>query len=277
MPNSTLSNDERGLVITDWKPQNIRGGNVSFGEFTINHAELRAELVFFDRFDIPAQNVIGRPYPVYDFLNREGIAQSTRVSMSGSGSDIIRLHSLLAYKALDHREPNKWAMGRSVQAFGYQASDLSDKQSIQLKILNALPVFAPDVELSEILEFKIRRKPELLALRSHLDGVAQRVRSNGVEGLEDSAELLNFIKSLDDHMKIMGESNREKILRNFKASFSADLLIPPIIEAAATFGLSQVSALSTGAMITVKTIQGFRQRDRTSPYEYLTSANHDFG
>lgn len=275
LPDSWLSEGERGLVLTDFSEADLENNSVKLPSAPVGN--LHAELIFYDKIDVPDQRILGFDSQLFTTLKKFGIAQRTLANANGDMTEILRRHSFEAYLALDAREAGRWAMGRSVRSLGVKASDLSPKQAVQFHVSEVLPIFSANVDLDAVLEFKKRRWSELLKLRASVDDLASEISTNGTNDVLETAAFRRFQTALADHMRVMGETNYEKVKASFSASFSWESLAGPAAEFMATGAVTLVGAVTAGVTIGAKTVDGLVNKKNTSPFEYLTSANRELG
>lgn len=190
----------------------------------------------------------------------------------------LRVLPFHTFEARERSEPGLWTLARPAQALGFPIENLQPRSAVSLTLQNALPSFSRDVALEDVLEFKIRARPELLALRTHLDELCLEVGRNGTNSFEHTVVFRRFEKSLKDHIDLMNQSNRGKVWQSLKASCD----LPGGVGAGAGAigealftGTLDIGTLATGVLVVgVKTVAGLkRKRDKSNPFEYLTSAH----
>lgn len=270
-----LAEGERGAVWTDFQaswatgPQSLTIG----GAPVLNEEAIRSTLVFYDKFDVVQQDMFGFGQPSVDVLQKLGIIQKTMLRYDGSMEKAVQRAPFDGYIALSDREPNKWTISRSAQMLGVPSEELTTDRGVALTIDNALPVFGRSVPLEDVLEFKLKRRDELRALRTSLDELCKRICMSGANDIRNSDEFTRFDSALSDHMIVMQQSNAEKILVSFRASMSWDVAIPAVVEAVLEQTVLSAGVLGGAAVVGINTIKGLKRKKSTYPFEYLTSAN----
>lgn len=274
LASTLLGKDERGAVWTDipcaWFPDDDSldfNGTPAFAEEVF-----RSSLIFYDRFDYPIQTLVEFPSPAVKEIKSLGILQQSMPELEAS-IPAFRRHAFDTFLALDNREPHRWTMARPAQALGIPDSELSTAQGFDLTLKNALPIFAREVPLTEVMEFKLKRLSEIRALRGYLDELIIDVSRNGSNSLEETVAFDRFDRALADHMKVMVESNRARIMMSFRQSISWEVLGTPALEAILNHTISAAGILGPAITIGINTAKGLRRKRGTSPFEYLTSAN----
>jgi hypothetical protein len=272
-----LGSDERGAVWPIFPASSFPGdGRVRGDEeaLAIPAAEVRSALLFFDKFDVPEQNQLAGVTWCAEEFRRIGVLSSSRAVTHGDIATILRDLPFEVFERRDRLDPGMWTLARPALAFGFPADRLQPGTAVAITLHQALPTFTRNVDLEDVLDFKRRAWPELLALRQHLNDLGREIGHNGVNGVEETSAYRDFEAALKDHIRMMGESNREKIWQSFKASFDLPTLTGPGLEYAfsGTLNLATVGAGAAG--IGIQTVAGLMKKTKgPSPFEYLTSAN----
>ncbi|MGX9147263.1 DUF6236 family protein [Mesorhizobium sp. 128a] len=134
---------------------------------------MRSNLLFWDRLDFPAQNMIAFGLDAdAQFLKSAGVLQRTVVGLSGgSMGDVLRAAHVGAFRLLDKNEPGQWSIATGERSLSFASNDIDEGRGVLVKLYNAIPVPNKDASLVDILEFREKRRSELLALRHHLESV----------------------------------------------------------------------------------------------------------
>jgi hypothetical protein len=267
----------RGLVISP--PLVISGTSVRIKSSDLDSQEIRSNLLFWDKLDFPKQNLIGFGLsPDSEFLLSAGVLQRTQVTVpSGDGAAILRNAHLAAFSLLDQKEPGTWSVAMGERSISFHNEDLEAGRGALVRLYNAIPVPDKDVPIAEVLEFREKRRTELLALRTYLEGVYQRVITAGDGPLAWNTELDALQRAIEDHIK----ASKESKLRLRLADISAGLNLSPIGAAGFTAfaaGLPLVPSLITGFMAGISLEVGAalkRRKAATTPFKYVTSYHHE--
>lgn len=215
----------KGIVVSPRITIDQKGG-ISGSSF-VDPVELRRAVLFWDRINKPSNNVIHFGLsPDEQFLNQCGILEEKMIrghNVSGSGGLIYaRLH-LEAFAQLEADEPGLWCMSEGENSFNLQSQGIYKKERGALVELHrAVPLPKDDVPLSDLLEFKERRRDEVKSLSLELDSLFSRI-SNG----EDfDFELKRSISEIDqkcsDIIAVGRESNISFSLSDFSFGVSLD-------------------------------------------------------
>ena len=147
-----------------------------------------------------------------------------------------------------------------------------------------LPVPQGIVPLEDILEFKQKRKDELIALRHHLDDIYQAIISSGDIPRSMTTETQKLETALKEIDRTLSEASITKAVTNlrtyiggnFSSVFSAGL------GGAGVSSLISMSPLiaamaSAGLVLTIKPILSPRNSPEENPFNYLKSMRHTLG
>lgn len=136
-----------------------------------------------------------------------------------------------------------------------QAADVArgtDHSAISVRLLESLPIPPVDRPFEDILEFKQRRLPEVLALRSHLDELAEAIAAAGNSEAAFVARVDRAHRAIEALRTVTKE--RYGVLSGVKleTSFSlTDAIKQGAIAFAATSGVAgtPAGALAAGAAV----------------------------
>lgn len=94
---------------------------------------------------------------------------------------------------------------------------------IRFELANLLPIPTENIHLHEILEFKQRRKPELIALHEYLDSLYSEIISSSDINLQRAKSLSNLKTAIMDLDRLNAEVWRSPIKFSISTSFEFDL------------------------------------------------------
>jgi hypothetical protein len=238
--------DERGLVISC--PIIVEGTGLKIKSASLDLQELRFSLLFWDELNFPMNNLI-RVSAGNDanFLMDAGILKRLDVKVVGAGrlqQAFVQAH-VQAFKTLDQREPGKWSLATGENSMSFGPEDLSEGRGVLVRLHRAIPIPDKDVPLQDILEFRVKHRGELLALRYHLDAVYQRISAAGDGELALNTELSALELAISDYIK----AARMALFPFLNMSVEANLNVPAAVAAGLVVyqtGLGLVSALLAG-------------------------------
>jgi hypothetical protein len=278
---------ERGVVATS--PLRHYGSGGFF--INIDATEVRSALLYFDKMAMPRSNIfeVGLDENEDDFLSSCGFLVKPTLNVGdfvGGGNDIVNFHCetiLKAYLELERLSPGRWSWIRDERELPGEEKFMGEADSgAELRLYRAIPIPAGNAPLNEILEFKERRRDELLLLRKEIDDLAYSVISSG----GDSGVLAGAIDEVDracrDVIKVGKESKVPFRLGDLAAGLDIAVPVGPVAFAAAAVVNSGVSlsavAEAVGGYCTVSLLKGFTSRRAklaNHPFRYVYRT-HEF-
>jgi hypothetical protein len=211
-----------GLVISN--PVMIEGSSFRIGG-GLDPQELRFWLLFWDRLDWPDSKIISFPLGEAEILRKEGILTRTpgKNFISGDGATLFAQGHLDAFRQHTIEEPGLWALAEGDRSFLVRSSDFGASGGTQFALYEAIPVPDKEVPLEKILEFKSKRRDELLALRIEIDEVFARTMKAGTEEGYRKA-IFEIDQRCVDVLKVAKEMRWPLRFVDWKSNFSLDLI-----------------------------------------------------
>jgi hypothetical protein len=254
---------ERGLVISF--PMRIEGGRIHVkGSFilsgqkpryrdSLDQQDLRFSLLFWDKLDFPQNQFFDTTDDAeIPFLISAGVLTRTTIQLPSpefSPQTVLHTH-LSGFRLLDELEPGVWSLGIGENSISFPPQDLIHDKGVLVKLHQALPVPNKDVPLQDILDFRAKRRTELLLLRHHLEDIFQKVSSSYDSDLALNTEIERLDQAVADYIKVSKESR----LRFLNMSFGASLNLRAGIQTFSTTYATTLhipSALMAGAMAAI--------------------------
>ena len=287
----------RGLVIStpitiDQNGIQIKGG--------LHPQELRFALLYWDQLVWPMSKflsfaggvdaeyltscgVLRIPEYPYRVTNRE-----PPVDVHTQMVDAVIRTQLQAFTDLETANPGRWALAQGENSFLIEGGIATGNSGVMVELHRAIPIPQDDVPLAEILEFKRRRRDELLAFRLNLQELAAQIDRSPDRGDAFHRTLANLDETCADLMQVGREWQFPVYVSDMKATFSIDLgkfipaaLIGTLVAGSTneTFGLvaaSAVAALNSVAKMEIKGDIGFRSpRLPQHPFRYAYLAHQE--
>lgn len=277
----------RGLIIS--APIVIDGDSFIF-KGGLDPEDLRFSLFFWDRLSWPqsAGIAIGS-CPSASYLESAGILERPSFFFNGNQTKAHVRGYLSTLEQYEHTQPGMWTFGSGANSIQGDHTLFTENNGTLIELQRCIPIPQRDVPLAEILEFRQRRRDELLLFRLYLDDIASEIISTS-----DSVDALNRAqKKLDETCRNLIKVTREWrvpiYLTNFRASFNLDLgkaasSAFKTWSALGVMGLSgttaEIGAIAAGinSQISIKSDVALRQfRRKTSPFKYAYSIEQEFG
>lgn len=267
----------RGLVVSP--PIEIEGSRLFAKSSNLDPQELRFALLFWDRLVWPSSRAIHfASGPDETFLESAGILFRPEYTVYGDAAQGIAKGQIQAFQDLEHSEPGIWALAQGENSFLWKDGLIDEGKGALIELHHAIPIPRHDVPLAEILEFKQRRRDELLLLRYQLESFASEMEGS----IDKPLALQKRISEIDQacaNLLLVGKEWQFPVyLSNIKASFSlTPLTFLPAIGLGWKFGepfglptaATAAAVAGVGSMLEIKGDFGLRSTKRPmSPYRY---------
>lgn len=272
-----LKPGEVGLIIAP----GIRmvGSEITAGP-GLDACELRSALFLWDYLDWPSSDLFPEPVNAEtEFLAQAGILTRTQFHTMGVMHSKKELLSL-GQKAFDYaerREPGRWSIGQGESADADRNE--AGSRSFLVSLGNLITIPSAEVPLEEVLEFRAKRRGELLALRHHVAETYQRIRAAPDRALAIVSETDALVRAIEDQRRVANEAGWRKVLGSLKTHVKLDKLGAAGAAAVSTFMMSgSVSAaLSAGAgTVAVKATFDLKRQSDKTPLDYVISIDRKF-
>lgn len=268
-----------GLIISN--PVEVGSNRLMVTSSGLDPQEIRFALLFWDKFDFPTSNLVHiENCGTADYLAKCGLLTRT-VIRSGGGemSEIIRSIFLDAYRDLSKREPGCWSIATGEKSIVFLDDDLTPGNGALLKLHRTLPVPDKDVPLADILEFRQRRRSELLALRHHLERIYQKIALAEDSALAMNTEVEALNAAVDDYISTLRGLSWLFRLVDFDASLNvSDALRVGAVTYATTTSLvaSATAAATTLAALSIKPGPSLKKAPNSeTPFRYVARYHSD--
>mgnify|MGYP001759980861 FL=1 len=257
-------------------PISVLDNGVVIKSSTLDLQELRANLLFWDVLDYPVGGPIySGPNDDTKFLISTGVIERTKVSFTKNSNlnHAPLLAFLEAFRYREEEEPGIWSLSTGENSIDFPYAEKNEGRGVLVKLVNAIPVPDKDVPLAEILEFKEKRKAELLSLRHHLEETYLKIINAGDGPLALNVELEKLQHAISDHIKTSRETGFKLRLQDL----SADLNLKELCVTALTahqMGLTILNSMLTGAAssLSINISRSLIGREPSAnPYRYVAS------
>lgn len=276
----------------------------------VDPAELRRAVLFWDRLVWPDSRIISFGSSTDEkLLETEGLLTRPRPERYneeagvGNMSAIMRLEDsfhitigsekatyfarqhINEFLELERYEPGQWAMSEGERSFVMSNENFVEGRGQMVTLSRAIPLPDPEYPIDELLEFKHKRRDEVVALTHELDKFFSQVANAGDADFELNRLISVVDKQCADMIKASRECKRRFHLGNISFSLSLDG-----IESAANrvvaweaagitaTGLPLVGGALGGAASLVSLSRGFGARKleaRDSPFRVVGSMHKE--
>lgn len=279
----------RGLIISC--PVEIQGEKeiYSWNLTQLDPQDLRFSLFFWDRLCWPKPAFDLMPtFHEASFLEEAGVLdRPTYLHLGNRAKSMIKTY-LTAFEDYEKSQPGMWAFGTGLNSIKTQTELFIEEQGTAIELQRSIPIPTEDVPLEEILEFRQRRRDELLLFRSYIENLATEINSSSdsVDALKKAQR--NIDEACKNLMIVTREWRAPIYLANFSSNFNLDLKKAATSAYAAWLSLSEMGLPETtsiiGAGITglqsqisIKSDIKFRSfKKATSPFKYAYSISKQF-
>ncbi|WP_339416138.1 DUF6236 family protein [Pseudomonas sp. RL_105y_Pfl1_103] len=220
--NTKKPSPARGLIINN--PMYLNSDSFGSNNPQLMGQELRATLLYWDRIALPLNNII-RVEPSKDvrYLESAGILKLHEIRVSGDMKEGLRKIPGEVLRHYESRQPGAWSLGSGENSILVMDGSAEKDEGTLIQLYNAIPIPAEDVPLNEVLEFKQRRRPELLAIRNHLDNLAVEINNSSDSPEKLKGALQNIDSTCSDLAKVCREWQTPFYMSNLKVSLNFNI------------------------------------------------------
>lgn len=219
----SVDDKEHGLIVAS--PSSTKGGGFYLSTSELDPQELRHSLLFFDRLAWPTNNHIHiESSGDAHYLERADILIRPEVQFTGDyGTSVVGLVPGIVLNELNSAGHGMWSIGTGINSTKLDERAFSKLGGTYFQLLNAIPVPDKDVPLADVLEFKLKRRDELLKLRKTLAGLMANLEASG----DNEEALLAQIASVDagcsDVLRVAAESGFPFRFSDLKVTYNVDV------------------------------------------------------
>ncbi|GCA52361.1 hypothetical protein KGO5_04826 [Sinorhizobium sp. KGO-5] len=273
----------RGIIISP--PVEVDGNKLTIKGASIDEQEIRFSLLFFDRIMWPDNNLvsIGSGESV-TFLEKCGIVSRPKYRSASSGplaKLFVDVH-LKAFEDMQTKEPGFWSLSNTYVNVVNHSSQFVTSGGSYVELLGAIPVPNEDVPINDILEFKEKRRDELLGLRIEIQDFSSSVLRAGDDAGAFVSALEKIEKGCLDVLAATKEAGFPFRFSNVKPRFEMDILkiVGGFITSAAVQAATSMPSLSLALLShTITKNASFRVggdisrrvKCQKSPFQYVAS------
>ncbi len=264
-------------------------GNTFSSKGGHSREQVVSSLLFWDQIVYASNSVIGFGSDEIDALKELGVAQEVSALVSGTPRDAVLLSERFVFDKLWDSSPGRWSISQEADTGIIDAENRVKNSGATMTLYGAIPIPPHEVAYEDVLEFRLRRRDELLALRFHIDELATKI-SNSIQSESDLAsavdqldhavsaqikvthegfDLFRFVKFSPSFS--LSDAAKEVIAKGIPASiaaFAATGSLPAAAAAAAIPGLKSGISLDLG-------LDGFKKAKAGLPFSYVVNAHRE--
>lgn len=283
-------NMERGVVAIPAILNKLDGG--FFVQRGILPEEINYYALYWDYISIPTTNFIHFGVWMENDLIDCGVLNRPQIHISRmSSAEYPRIHIKSQFKTLDKLRKDRSDIDWRIHQISDEVlmpelptSLMSTNDCVRLSLDKLLPVPSREVHICDILEFKLRRKPELMALHAYCDDLYLEVINSADQNLLHAKNFEKLKLAIEDLDKVSSERWQFPIKFNLDVSPEFDISqsragIATIVSAlnspnpAETIGAGAVISVLEGFIKIKAEIRSFRKSVRkNNDFIYLSNA-----
>ncbi|MVF14926.1 hypothetical protein FT643_22590 [Ketobacter sp. MCCC 1A13808] len=247
--------------------------------------ELRKYLMYWDEIDYPSNGLINIYSPNMDYLETTNSLKRTRVGFSSGlisddGEYFIEAQEA-ALRLNQEKEPGSWSLAQMSAEPQYSQGNIG--VSVDFELYGMLPVPSEDTPLSDILEFKEKRRDELIAFRVYLDDIYQKIIGSADIPRSRNSEVTKLENALKDLDRALNEGKIKRVVTNIRNTITQDFsgVVGAGLGSISLPSLIDMSPLMVG-MAGAGIVVGFKSMflpniiECPSQYNYLKSIRKSF-
>jgi hypothetical protein len=269
--------DVRGIFLSPWCE--VVDGRVDGIDIELDPQELRFAILLWDKLVYPRQQILPMAKePEVDFLVSEQVVDRVPLTLTEADDFTTRYPEahLALFRKLDRLEPGVWSLAQGERSISFYDTGLAKDRGLLVQLHRRIPIPDKEVPLADIMAFREKRRPELLALRSRLEDLYQQVVAAGDGPLALNTAIVNLDTAIADHLKTMKESRLRLVFSDVSVNLN---LSKGVSAAVATYALTKDAIVATiaGAAVgvSVKIGVGLKwQSPSKTPFRYI-SRFHD--
>ncbi|MBL4794783.1 MAG: hypothetical protein JKY24_04595 [Pseudomonadales bacterium] len=275
--------NKKGIVLSpSFKP--LPGGGLQCGGDS-SPLELRKYLMYWDEIDYPSNSLIHVSSPDIDFLETTNSLKRTKVFFqgyvnSGNGEFFIAAQES-ALMENQKTEPGSWTLAQLSGVPFYSQAQAGI--AVDFELYGMLPVPSENTPLADILEFKEQRPDEIIALRTYLDEIYQKIISSADIPRANNTEISKLEIAIKDLNKALNESVINQTVSSIRNIINLDFteILSLGIGAAGLTSLIPMSPLlagmaGAGIAVGLKYINMPNSEKCPSQFNYLNSVRKNF-
>jgi hypothetical protein len=149
-------------------------------ERSLTPEELRYLILYWDEIVIPGNNLVYIGLPGEEELIKSGAISRPRVAFQGSfqgdqvTNAILGCQSIVAQQ-LVKKSDTDWVIHQIGTTLNVLPNYAEQRNVLRIALAEALPVPPPDTPIAELLEFKLKRRDQLIEMHENLDALYQEV------------------------------------------------------------------------------------------------------
>lgn len=222
--------NKKGLIIPSGTLVADSGTSTQIGGAQIDPALIRNWVMFWDEFICPDNNFISTGLPSdLEFLQEANLLTRNMVPFSGGISSgnfgqLFLAAQEITYMQKKQEEPGKWTMAQSEGIIRAQSGNQNVEACLVFDLINSIQLPDRLVPISEILEFKEKRRDELSAFHTYLEEIYLRIMLTKDIPRTKTHELIKLELAISDYNKTVKEKFNNRLLSTLRIILDRSLI-----------------------------------------------------
>ena len=284
----------RGLVVSP--PVKDQDGRLFFKSTDLEREHLRFALLFFDKLAFPMNYTIhiGASKEV-TFLESIKIMLRPRVDINKfleTGCTTWEAYSrahIEAFFDLERDAPGAWAIDQGEHSMQFHERFDPERRAILVELLRAVPIPKKETPLADILDFKEKRKDELLNFRIEIDTLYQNITRSVDVNHSIYSSKIRIEKACADLLAVANERSIVSRLGDMRMTYdfpigytllgaSMGTLAEGImgLPMAISSAVGGIAGAASGLKLST-TMGSVGMRSRSNPFSYVVSMQSELG
>lgn len=298
----------RGILLS--APISYDGKAIVAKSSSVDPAELRRAALFWDRLVWPDSQIISLGSNDDEkLLESEGLLTRPRPTRYNDAAGVGNMSALMRFTDstnitigieqvkhfaqqhvdefldLERGEPGQWTLSQGEGSFVMKNKNFVEGRGQLVTLSRAIPLPDPNYPLHDLLEFKQKRRDEIVALTHELDKFFSQIANANDADFELSRLVRVMDKQCSDMLKAAKESKRKFYLGDLGFSLSLDSIESAVNRITAweaggivATGLPFVGGVLGGAVSLVSFSRGIGARNlvsRESPFRVVSSIHEE--
>jgi len=213
---------DRGVIAAPGIIKPFQNGFIM--ERSISKEELRYYLLYWNKVVIPGNNLVYIGVPEEDILIACESISRPMIKFQGSfkgdqvTAALLACQGIVAEKLVQDKTVD-WVLHQIGESLILPAEFSSQQDAIRVALINALPVPDGEIPVHEILDFKQRRKDELIELHESIDELYFEILNSPDQDLSTKKSVFKFQSAIQN----LDKASNEKFKKTRKYNLSVEL------------------------------------------------------
>ncbi len=244
---------KRGVIATPAIFGESKKNSVAI-ERQVSPEEMRYYALYWDVITIPCNSMIYLALPDEGELIEAGVLQRPVITHPNgmiSNNNFLNEQILTAKNLIGRDKDIDWVIHQIGDKLVLPNSETKTLQSLRFSLINSLPVPSSDTHISDILDFKNRRRDELQRLHISIEDAYLAAIASPDQQLAGNRAIEELKKTINDLNKVSSEKWAHTKKYDFSVSFNLDggKLLGGATAASIISSMTNVAPIQVGMVI----------------------------